>query len=913
MANELSTRYNPSELEEKWYDFWIKENFFHADENSDKPSYTIVIPPPNVTGILHMGHGLNNSLQDILIRFKRMQGFNALWVPGTDHAGIATQNVVEKQLHKQNITRHDLGREKFVEKVWEWKEEYGNTIINQLKKLGCSCDWERQRFTLDAGLSKAVRTVFKKLYDEGLIYRGNYIINWCPRCHTALSDDEVDHKDLKGHLWHIKYPIKDSAEFICVATTRPETMLGDTAVAVNPDDERYKNLIGKMVVLPLTNREIPIIADEFVDKEFGTGMVKVTPAHDPNDYDMGKRHDLEMINILTPDGKINENGGRYAGEDRFTARKQVIADLESLKLLLKIDDHEHAVGHCYRCDTIIEPYVSKQWFVKMKPLVEPAIKVVEDGELKFIPKSWENTYFNWLGNVRDWCISRQLWWGHRIPVWYCDDCGQLTVSAEESVDICSKCGSKHIEQDPDVLDTWFSSALWPFSTLGWPDKTKDLAKFYPTSVLVTGHDIIFFWVARMVIMGLKFQGKIPFDDVYITALVRDEHGKKMSKSVGNAVDPLEVCQEYGTDALRFNLCALAAQGRSINLSLKRVEGHRNFMNKIWNATRFVFMNTEDLTREEILNGLDEKTLTLDDRWILSEYNKTIQYATESLEKYQFDEYANSLYKFLWNVYCDWYLEFVKMRLYTIQKDQETREKYAQSRKNAQIILITILEGTLRMLHPIIPFITEEIWQQLKEKYDSDKTVNIQNSFISSFAESISKKSIMIAPWVISDDKYVDEESEKKISVLQDLIYTIRNIRGEMGVQPGTDTDIIFISNNEDKKKLINDNIRYFTDLIKISEIIVTSEYQKVGFSSTGVVDDIEIIIPLPQQLLDMEIKRLEKELETLKTDRIRLDSKLQNELFISKAPADVVEKEKEKLARNENEMSKIQKQLDSLK
>lgn len=916
MEDRLSTRYDPSSLEDRWYKFWMKGGFFRADENSSKPMYSIVIPPPNITGKLHTGHGLNNTLQDVLIRWKRMQGYNTLWLPGTDHAGIATQNVVERRLHKEGTSRHDLGREKFVEHIWEWKEKYGNTIINQLQRLGCSCDWDRLRFTLDEGLSRAVRTVFKTLFDEGLIYRGNYIINWCPRCHTALSDDEVTHQDTTGKLWYIKYPIEGSEEFICVATTRPETMLGDTAVAANPGDERFKHLIGKTAILPLMDRPIPIIGDDFVDKEFGTGLVKVTPAHDPNDYQIGKRHDLEELNILEPDATINENGKQYKGLDRFTARKQIVADLESRGLIVKIEDHQHAVGHCYRCETIIEPYISEQWFVKMEPLIGPAIDVVKSGKLKFIPKNWENTYFSWMYNIRDWCISRQLWWGHRIPVWYCDDCDGVTVVQDGSPTECSKCGGKSIEQDPDVLDTWFSSALWPFSTLGWPEKTKDLEVYYPTSVLVTGHDIIFFWVARMTVMGLKFMGQLPFHDVYINALVRDKHGRKMSKSLGNAIDPLEVCDEYGTDSLRFTLCALAAQGRNVNLSPKRVEGYRNFMNKIWNASRFVLMNTEDLTREDIDAGIDAELLTLDDRWILSCFTRMVKDATGALEDYKFDDYANRLYRFFWNTYCDWYLEFVKSRLYSKDDNRETSAQDVRRRKNAQIILITLLEGTMRMLHPGIPFVTEELWQRIKERYDSgtsDRKGSSECPFLNSFVESIANESIMIAPWVAPLEKMIDEEAESKIALLHDLIYTIRNIRGEMGIPPATPTDVYLITANQAKQSLINENVHYFSDLIAIDTVSVSDAKPEVGFSSTGVVDDVEIIVPLPESLRNLELRRLEKELGNLEKEHKRLSKKLENENFISKAPEKVVMKEREKLQKTKNEMEKLQSQLKVLR
>ncbi|PKL15996.1 MAG: valine--tRNA ligase, partial [Spirochaetae bacterium HGW-Spirochaetae-5] len=656
---ELSPSYEPKEAEEKWYEYWEKKGYFHADVNDGREPYSIVIPPPNVTGNLHMGHALNNTLQDILARWQRMKGKSVLWMPGTDHAGIATQNVVERLLAAEGKTKHDLGRDAFEKKVWEWKEHSGNQIQGQLRRLGSSLDWERERFTLDAGLSKAVRKVFVTLYDEGLIYQGYRIINWCSRCETALSDIETEFQELDGNLWHIKYPIKGTDEFLVVATTRPETMLGDSGVAINPEDERHSHLIGRTAILPLMNREIPIFGDSYVDKEFGSGFVKVTPAHDPNDFEMGKRHNLEEIIIMDEHAVINENGGVYKGLDRYAARKKVVADLEALGLLEKVEKHEHSVGHCYRCSTVVEPYLSKQWFVKIKPLADDAIKVVEDGKIRFVPKNWEKTYFEWMYNIRDWCISRQLWWGHRIPAFYCEECSHITVTMEDP-DKCGKCGSSNIRQDEDVLDTWFSSALWPFSTMGWPDETPELAKYYPTSVLVTGFDIIFFWVARMIMTGVKFMKEIPFLDVYIHALVRDEHGQKMSKSKGNVIDPLVMMDQYGTDAFRFTLAAFAAQGRDIILSEKRIEGYSSFCNKIWNATRFILMNLGDDFKPEKLNP---DKLEVFDKWILHSLNNTVKNVSEALEQYRFNEAANLIYEFWWNEFCDWYLELVKQRLY----------------------------------------------------------------------------------------------------------------------------------------------------------------------------------------------------------------------------------------------------------
>ncbi|OEU77214.1 MAG: valine--tRNA ligase, partial [Desulfuromonadales bacterium C00003107] len=700
MKAQLAKGYEPSEVERKWYDSWEKDGMFRANEESAKPGYSIVIPPPNVTGVLHMGHALNNTLQDILSRWMRMRGSEVLWQPGTDHAGIATQNVVEKQLAAEGRDRHDLGREGFVERVWQWREESGGQIINQLKRLGASCDWERERFTMDEGLSKSVREVFVTLYEEGLIYRANRLINWCPRCHTALSDLEVEHEDQKGQLWHLRYPVKGSDRMLVVATTRPETMLGDTAVAVHPEDERYADLIGKSVMLPLVDREIPIIADDYVDKEFGSGAVKITPAHDFNDFEMGKRHDLEFINIFDESGVVNANGGSYQGLERSAARQQVLADLEAKGLLERTEEHLNAVGECYRCKTVIEPYMSLQWYVKVEPLAKEAIAAVEDGRTKIIPQQWEKTYFEWMYNIRDWCISRQIWWGHRIPAWFCAACDQITVTREDAT-VCSHCGGSQLRQETDVLDTWFSSALWPFSTMGWPDKTATLEKFYPTSCLVTGFDILFFWVARMMMMGLKFMDEVPFKEVYIHALVRDANGQKMSKSKGNVIDPLTVIDEYGTDAFRFTLAAFAAQGRDIKLSLERIAGYRNFVNKLWNASRFALMNLEDFTPGAI--DLNQAKLSLADQWILTRLSEVASETEQALADYKFNDAAGALYAFTWHEFCDWYIELSKEDLYG---DDVARRQVAQE------VLFTVLEQLLRLLHPIMPFITEEIWQVL---------------------------------------------------------------------------------------------------------------------------------------------------------------------------------------------------------
>lgn len=913
---EIASRFEPKTIEEKWFNIWTENQFYKADSSNDHPSYTIVIPPPNITGVLHMGHGLNNTLQDILTRMKRMLGFNTLWLPGTDHAGIATQNVVEKMLLKEGKKRHDLGRNDFVKKCWDWKEKYGGTIITQLKKMGCSCDWSRERFTLDEGLSRAVRTVFKKLYDEGLIYRGNYMVNWCPRCHTALADDEVEYQNQDGKLWTIRYPIENSNDYITVATTRPETMLGDTAVAMNPKDERFIHLHGKNVILPLMNRPIRVIADEYVSMEFGTGLVKVTPAHDPNDYQMGKRHNLEEINVMTPDGKINENGGKYAGLDRYEARKRVVADLEEQGLLDKVEPYKNAVGHCYRCHTVVEPYISLQWFVKMKPLAEPAIKAVEEGKTRIIPKTWEATYFHWMRNVRDWCISRQLWWGHQIPAWICQECGGIEVVADGAPERCSKCNSKNLKQDEDVLDTWFSSALWPFSTLGWPEKTDDLKAFYPTSVLITAHEILFFWVARMIMMGLKFMGDVPFKDVYIHAMVFDEvTKKKMSKSLGNIIDPLEMIDKYGTDALRLTLCAYAIQGSNLYLSEKRFEGYRNFANKLWNAARFVLTNTEDLTIEELVKGIDKEILTIDDKWILSRFQKTTKEVFDFLEGYEFDKAVSALYHFVWDEYCDWYIEWAKPRLYR-KIAGISPEKAEALRKNVQKILLLLLEGILRLFHPITPFVTEELWSIVKSRYSiNNKSIDLNSDDVltKKFFKAIQKPALIVSDWLtLYEGNYIDEENENKIKVLQDIIYTIRNIRSQMTIPPTMATEIHFVSENKNSLNFIDENKDFILSLINIKKMIFVEKEKEHGFSSIGVVGDILIMIILPEELAEQEKKRLLKEIEKVNADIERIDKKLSNQSFIEKAPQALVNKEKEKIDTLKIEKEKIEEKLKKL-
>jgi valyl-tRNA synthetase len=859
---ELPSSYDPKQVEEKWYRVWEQGKYFHAREDDGREPYCIVIPPPNVTGNLHMGHALNNTLQDILIRWQRMSGKSALWMPGMDHAGIATQNVVERLLKEEGKTKDDLGREQFEKRVWKWKEHSGGRIQNQLRRLGCSCDWDRERFTLDEGLSRAVRTVFASLYKEGLIYQGYRIINWCPRCETALSDIETEYQDLEGHLWHIKYPIVGSKKFIVVATTRPETMLGDTGVAVNPDDERYTGLVGKKVILPLMNREIPVFADHFVDKEFGTGLVKVTPAHDPNDFDMGKRHGLEEINILDKNAFINENGGPYKGLSRFEAREKVVKDLEAQGLLVKIEKHLHAVGHCYRCRTVIEPYLSKQWFVKIKPLAETAIKAVEDGRIRFVPKNWEKTYFEWMRNIRDWCISRQLWWGHRIPAFYCDDCGHITVQVDDPTE-CEKCKSKKIRQDSDVLDTWFSSGLWPFSTLGWPDATPALKKYYPTSVLVTAFDIIFFWVARMIMLGLKFMNDVPFRDVYIHALIRDEQGAKMSKSKGNVIDPLVMMDQYGTDALRFTLAMLAAQGRDIILSEKRIEGYRTFCNKIWNATRFIMMNLGDDFKERELAAGELETF---DRWILHRLNETIREVRKGFEEYKFNDSAHAVYTFWWHEFCDWYIELTKQRLYA--KEGASAESSATSKQ----VLFYVLRKSTQLLHPFMPFITEEIWDKIKGGGDG---------------------LIMVSAWPTVREEFDFVKESAETALFQEIVYRIRNIRGEMNVPPDKKASVVFKTGNRDVATIIGREDVHIKALAKVDAVNIDPDYIPAGTDASAVMNEVEIFVPLKGLIdFDKERARIDKEIDRTRAELAKVNQKLSNESFTGKAPAEVIEREK---------------------
>ncbi|GAB4368242.1 MAG: valine--tRNA ligase [Calditrichia bacterium] len=878
---EIPKVYDPRQVEDRWYQYWVEKGYFNAEVRPEKTPYTIVIPPPNVTAPLHMGHAYNNTIQDIFIRFKRKQGFETLWLPGTDHAGIATQNVVEKELRKQNLTRFDLGREAFVQKVWEWKEQYGNRIIFQLKKMGCSCDWRRERFTMDEGLSRAVLEVFIRLYQKGLIYKGKYIINWCPRCGTAISDEEVEYKELKGHLWYIKYPIQNSEDYLVVATTRPETMLGDTAVAVHPEDERYSRLIGKTVMLPLMNREIPVVADRQVSMEFGTGAVKVTPAHDPNDFLIGERHHLKQINILNSDGTLNQEVGPYAGLDRFVARKKVVEDLEKQGLLIKIEDHHHSVGHCHRCHTIIEPLLSEQWFVRMKELAKPAIQVVEDGRIQLHPpERWFKTYINWLENIRDWCISRQLWWGHRIPVYYCQTCGE-TVAAHEAPDSCPTCQGREWKQDENVLDTWFSSWLWPFSTLGWPDETPELKYFYPTDTLVTGPDIIFFWVARMVMAGMEFMKDVPFRHVYLNGIVRDEFGRKMSKSLGNGIDPLEIIEKYSADAMRFTLIMLGSEGQDINLAVSHFDMGRNFSNKIWNAYRFLALNTD----EPPDNYLDyAPRFQLADRWILSRLQTTIDEFTTNLENFRVNDSLQTLYHFFWHEFCDWYLEFIKPRL----ADQND----LLQKKTASAVAVHVLKSCMNMLHPFIPFITEEIWNRLKSPEESD---------------------LVISPMPQAEPDLSDKNAEADMNFIQEVIGAIRNIRSEMNVPPSKWASVKIKSAQEQKTVLLEKHFDYIKTLARIENMEHISEKDIVPQAAVAVVGDVELFIPLAG-LIDIEVekKRLSKEIGRLEGQIVGLQKKLSNEAFLSKAPEHVVNQEKEKLANFQIKLEKLNSNLRQL-
>jgi valyl-tRNA synthetase len=862
---ELAKTYDPQSTEQKWYDFWLERRYFHADESREGPRYSVVIPPPNVTGMLHLGHVLNNTLQDVLVRFERMEGKVALWMPGTDHAGIATQNVVEKQLAREGLDRHRLGREKFVERVWEWKEQYGGTILRQLQRLGCSCDWDRTRFTMDEGLSHAVREVFVRLYEKGLIYRGHRIIHWCVRCHTALSDEEAVTSEggEPGSLWHIRYPGADGGPGLVVATTRPETMLGDTGVAVNPDDARYRDLLGRNVVLPLLERPIPVVPDELVDKDFGTGAVKVTPAHDANDFEMGRRHSLPSICIMTIEGKINEEGGPYAGLDRFEARERMVADLEERGLLVKTEPYRVPIRRCHRCDTVIEPYLSTQWFVKMEPLARPALDAVRSGRLRLIPDRWTGVYAHWLENIRDWCISRQLWWGHRIPVWYCEDCGAVIVSRTDPTS-CEKCGAPRLTQDPDVLDTWFSSWLWPFSTMGWPEDTPALRRFYPTDTLVTAADIIFFWVARMVMAGYEFMGDCPFRDVYLNSILRDGQGRKMSKSLGNSPDPLDVIDRYGADALRFTVVSLAPIGQDVRFSEEKTEFGRNFANKIWNATRFALMN---LDRAPVEPWDDQRPgdLALPDRWILSRLQAAIDDARAALEAYRFNDAATALYRFVWGELCDWYVELIKPALYG--GDEAAK---GMTRRT----LVTVLDHVMRLLHPFMPFVTEEIWQALPMRRPT--------------------ASIMIAPYPRSSDARRDAEAEAVIGRLIEAVTALRNIRSELGIAPTTMLSVrVAADGSAETVRRLEGFIKV---LARVSDVeVLAGEARPSGEPSAVVAGLGELFVPL-RGTVDAAavLERLERDLAKVLKELKGVESKLGRSDFVEKAPQDIVEKERQR-------------------
>ncbi len=884
-AAMLSTRYDPKPVEEKWHRFWEAGEHFHARPRNDGAPYCIVIPPPNVTGALHMGHALNITLQDILVRWRRMQGRNALWMPGTDHAGIATQNVVERALAKQNVCREDLGREEFLKRVWQWKEEFGSRIIEQLKRLGSSCDWARLRFTMDEGLSRAVREAFVALHEKGLIYRGKYLINWCPRCRTALSDDEVDHEEHDGSLWHIRYPFKDEPRlFLTVATTRPETMLGDTAVAVNPTDERYKDFIGQTLVLPVIEREIPIIADRFVDPEFGTGAVKVTPAHDPNDFEMGRRHKLAQINVMNEDGTMNENAGEYAGMDRYECREALVEELRQKRLLHKTEPHQHAVGHCYRCHCVIEPYLSDQWFVKMRPLAAPALKASAEREVAFHPDRWTKVYESWLENVRDWCISRQIWWGHRIPAWHCDECGKVTVAREDPT-ACSHCASERIRQDEDVLDTWFSSALWPFSTLGWPDRTEMLDTYYPTSVLVTDRGIIYFWVARMVMMGLETMKAAPFDDVYIHGTILDEQGRKMSKSLGNGIDPIEVIEKYGADAMRFSLIMLTVEGQDVKLSVDRFEMGRNFANKMWNASRFALMNLDSGK-----GGQGE--FSVEDRWILSRLQATVRTVTDALEHFRFNEAIRSLYTFAWSEFCDWYLEIIKPRL------------GAEKEGPVRLVLAHVLDSLLRMLHPFMPFVTEELWTHLRKRM-AEGDLDWEGVEMA--------EALILAPWPEAETQYIDAEAERVLGTIQSIIRCLRNIRSKLNIAERQLMKIVINVPDQATGAMLREHERILKDLGCIESAEIGLGLEKPKMSATDIIDQVQVFVPLAGVLdVDAERDRLQKRIEKEGERLNALLKKLANRNFLQRAPKEIVAQEKARRAEIEDQIAKLRTGLAEL-
>lgn len=876
-ANRLSTVYNPAEVENKWYAVWEESGYFSEKNNKDGQPFCIVMPPPNVTGQLHMGHALDSTMQDILTRFRRMQGYRTLWLPGTDHAGIATQAKVEANIAKDGLHKDDLGREKFLEKVWEWKDQYHERITKQQRLLGSSCDWAQERFTLDEGCSEAVQEVFIRLYEKGLIYRGSYIINWCPKCQTTISDIEVEHEDHAGHLWYFQYPLQDGSGFIEIATTRPETMLGDVAVAVNPEDERYRDMIGKMLVLPIVGREIPVIADDYVDPSFGTGAVKITPAHDPNDFEIGLRHHLPQVVVIGKDAKMTAEAGKYAGMDRYVCREKIVAELDSLGLFHKKEEISHAVGTCYRCGSVIEPLVSPQWFVKMKPLAEPAMEAVKTGDIRFVPERFSKIYLGWLENIRDWCISRQLWWGHRIPVWYCDDCGEL-ICQKDAPTVCPKCGSKQLHQDPDVLDTWFSSGLWPFSTLGWPQKTELLDTFYPTSVLVTGRDIIFFWVARMIFLGLEFMGKKPFDEVLIHGLVLDAQGRKMSKSLGNGIDPLEIIAQYGADSLRFMLITGNTPGNDLRFQEERLEAARNFTNKIWNASRFVLMNLEDYVPNQ-----GSLQLTLADKWILQELKNTVQNVTDNLQKYELGEAARNLYDFTWDKFCDWYIELAKARLYK----GTAEEKYT-----AQTVLANVLQQILQLLHPFMPFITEELWQHLPHEGET----------------------IMLSHWPQAQkmSSYAQEASD--MGLIMDVIRSVRNIRSEMNVPPGKKAQILLCA-EEAQQEVLKQGLLYIQILAQADKVqIANKESEAPSQSASAHQKGVDIFVPLKGLIdLEKESARLQKEIAAAEKELQKVSGKLQNAGFLAKAPAQVIEKEQGKQKEMQEKIAALSARLQILR
>ncbi|WP_163337615.1 valine--tRNA ligase [Desulfopila sp. IMCC35008] len=870
----LSKGYQFSEVESKWLEKWQEQDCFSATYTEGNPSFSVVIPPPNVTGVLHVGHALNNTLQDILVRYHRMCGDSTLWVPGTDHAGIATQNVVERQLATEGKGRHDLGRDAFIDKVWEWRREKGGTIINQLRKLGASCDWDRERFTMDEGLSSAVREVFVRLYKEGLIYKGDYIVNWCPRCHTALADDEVEHEDTKGKLYHLRYPFADGSGSVVIATTRPETMLGDTAVAVHPDDERYNHLAESGIRLPLVDRVVPVVFDHHVQMDFGTGALKVTPSHDRDDYEIGLRHDLPLLKVMDDKGVMNENAGKYQGLDRFACRKQIVEDLKEQGFLVEIEDYDHAVGHCYRCKTVIEPTTSLQWFVSVRPLADKAVEAVRDGQINIYPKTWYNTFYSWMDNIRDWCISRQIWWGHRIPAWTCEECGELIVESFDP-ESCPKCASGKLIRESDVLDTWFSSALWPFSTMGWPENTKDLQAYYPTSVLITSFDILFFWVARMMMMGIHFMGEVPFKDVYLHALVRDKHGKKMSKSTGNVIDPLEVMDQYGTDAMRFTLTAFAAQGREIKLDEDRIEGYRHFINKLWNAARFALMHVSDSEPSITSVAHNPKALPLVHRWILSRTAATIEAVRSGLDEYHFNEVASANYQFIWGEFCDWYLEWIKADLFS--DDPQLQEQ-------AKGVLLTVLETILKLIHPVTPFVTEEIWSVLPGE----------------------RKPLMISPFPEMNETWKDEEAEQQMVLLMGIITGIRNIRSEAEVHPSNKIEAFVNCPDEVSRELISRFRAAISDMTRLSGLTVQEFGDKPDDAGTYIYNDIEIFVPL-KGLVDVtaELEKLGRERKKVEAKLKQVNGKLKNQKFLANAPEAVVAKEQDKKNQLDAKLAKI--------